>query len=329
MKKVDVSIVICTHRRFDLLAAAVQSLVNQTASPDSYEVIVVDNDHQPNLEVQEIVSKASSKNAIKYLHESKLGLSHARNAGAKLATSDYIGYLDDDGKANPKYIEILLKVLHEHAPDICGGPYYPFYLDPKPVWFLDRYGSSSHGEKPRYLTSRAYLTGSNIVFRRGLLDELGWFDPNFGMKGKKLWYGEETMIMINAWKANPELRVYYDPEIFVHHLVPARKMSILGHMRMLYQMGNSQVYFWMTEEERKKARFNAPWTLVRIVLRLMVKSLADVLFRDQEKYPRWQNFVYEKTSGHFGVMGSQVRLIKGMLFSKYSESVQKPHGLIG
>jgi len=34
MKKYDVSIVICTHRRFDLLAGAVKSLVDQTASPD-------------------------------------------------------------------------------------------------------------------------------------------------------------------------------------------------------------------------------------------------------------------------------------------------------
>jgi len=148
----------------------------------------VDNDHQPNPEVQKIVSNVKSNISTKYLHESKLTLSNARTAGGKLATSDYISYMDD-AKANPKYIEILTQILDTHKPDICGGPYYPFYLDPKPVWFLDRYGSSSLGDEFRYLTSREYLNGGNIVFRWGLMDEVGWFDPNLGMTGKKIWYG--------------------------------------------------------------------------------------------------------------------------------------------
>ena len=95
--------------------------------------------------------------------------------------------MDDDAKANPKYIEILTQILHEHKPDICGGPHYPFYHTPKPKWFIDRYGSGCfYGDMPRYLTPREYFSGMNIVFRGRLFDEMGWFDPNLGMTGKKL-----------------------------------------------------------------------------------------------------------------------------------------------
>ncbi len=71
MKKDGISIVISSHRRFDLLAGAIESLVNQTAPADAYEVIVVDNDHNPNRPIQEIVSNANSHICIRYLHECK------------------------------------------------------------------------------------------------------------------------------------------------------------------------------------------------------------------------------------------------------------------
>lgn len=309
MTEFDVSIVICTHRRFDLLADVVQSLVNQTASSDSYEVIVVDNDHHPNPAVREIVSNARPKITIKYLHESKLGLSHARNAGGKFAASDYIGYMDDDARANPKYIEILAQILDTHKPDVCGGPYYPFYLDPKPVWFLDRYGSSSLGDEPRYLMSREYLTGMNIIFRRDLLDEVGWFNPNLGMTDTKVWYGEETIIIINAWIAHPDLKVYYDPELFVYHLVPAWKMRIWNLMKIAHQKGKSHAYFWIPEDKHDFFRRRAPYNLMVSLLYLGRKIFLGIISRDRKKYPFWQNYVIEDISGNIERIGNHTRLI--------------------
>jgi len=308
MNKVDISIVICTHRRFDLLAGAVQSLVEQSALPDSYEVIVVDNDHQPNPEVQEIVSKAISKISIKYLHESKLGLSHARNAGGKLATSDYIGYMDDDAKANPKYIEVLLKILHEHVPDICGGPYYPFYLDPKPHWFRDIYGTGSHGDEARFLFGHEFLSGGNIILLKNLLEEIGWFHPKLGMKGRKLGYGEETMVQIKARSTHPGLKIYYDPELYVLHLVPAYKMSIWYEIRRAYQTEKYQVYFWMPETKHRATHTRVFLSLAKTLLDLSVNIFFGIVFRDRLQYLYWQNYVYEKSFKYFSALGGQMRL---------------------
>ena len=88
MNTYEVSIVICTHRRSKLLENVVQSLIDQTANPDTYEVIVVDNDYIPNKEVEEIVQQAVQKIPIRYVHEHKIGLSHARNAGGMRVHAD-------------------------------------------------------------------------------------------------------------------------------------------------------------------------------------------------------------------------------------------------
>lgn len=315
-KKVDISVIICTHRRFDLLAGAVESLVNQTASYGSYEVIVVDNDHHPNPPVQEIVSHASSQISIRYLHESKLGLSQARNSGGRFARSDYIGYLDDDARVNPKHIQILTQVCAKYEPDICGGPFYPFYLDPKPEWFKDRYGSGCfHGDRPRYLSPREYLGGGNIVLRRNVLDRVGWFDPDLGMTGNKIWYGEDTILMINAWRTNPALKVYYDPELFIYHLVPAWKMTIGNLLRMEYIKGKSHAYFWIPADKHSFYRKLSPCILMLSLFYLGFKVFRGVISFDRGKYPFWQNFAIEILIPEAERIGRHVRLASDF-FSK-------------
>ena len=124
----SLSIIICTHRRVKLFKGALQSLLEQTACSELFEIIVVDNDVNPTPEIKKLVSNALNRIKIIYLHEPKLGLSNARNAGGQFSQADYFGYFDDDAKAPPHYVETLLQTLKEYSPDICGGPYYPFYL---------------------------------------------------------------------------------------------------------------------------------------------------------------------------------------------------------
>lgn len=310
VKEFDLSIVICTHRRFDLLAGAVKRLVNQTASPDSYEVIVVDNDRHSNPPVQEVVSSASSQIRIRYLHEAKLGLSHARNRGGRYSRSDYIGYLDDDALANPEHIEILAQICEKYKPDICGGPFYPFYLDPKPEWFKDIYGSGYfYGNRPRYLSPREYLGGGNIAFRRNVLDGVGWFDTHLGMKGEEICYGEDTDLMINAWRANPDLKVYYDPALFVHHLVPSRKMSVENLLKIEFMKGMSHAYFWIPTNKHDFFRKLSPCILIFSLFYLGFNVFRGVISFDREKYPFWQNFAFEALNTEAERLGRHIQLV--------------------
>lgn len=309
VKNISVSIVICTHRRFDLLEGAVKSLVNQTASPESYEVIVVDNDRYPNPPVQEIISDASSKIRIRYLHESRVGVSYARNVGGGSARSEYIAYLDDDARANPRHIASLAEICEKYKPDICGGPCYPFYLDAKPAWFKDSYGSNClYGDVPRYLGPKEYLIGANIVAHRNVLDRVGWFDSCLGPRGNRIWYGDETLVMINAWKANPDLKVYYDPNLFVHHLVPGWKMSMKNLFRVQYMKGQSHAYFWIPEDKRNLFRRLSPCILMVSLVCSGFNVLRGLLSFEREKYPLWQNFALEVLYPEVERIGRRIRL---------------------
>jgi glycosyltransferase involved in cell wall biosynthesis len=310
VKDFDISIVICTHHRSDLFAGAVKSLVRQTATPDSYEVIVVDNDLHPNPLVQEVVSCANSQIHIRYLHEARLGLSHARNQGGRYARSEYIGYLDDDALANPKHIEILTQICKKYKPDICGGPFYPFYLEDKPRWFKDIYGSGFfYGNRPRYLRHREYLGGGNIAFRRNVLDGVGWFDIHLGMKGEKISYGEETDVMINAWRANPNLKVYYDPALYVHHLVPSSKMSVENMLKIEFMKGKSHAYFWIPTNRHDFFRILSPCILIFSLFYLGFNVFRGVISFNREKYPFWQNFAFEVLNTEAERLGRHIQLI--------------------
>ncbi len=309
MGKPIISIVICTHRRFSLLDGAVKSLVEQNVTPDCYEVLVVDNDHKPNLKVQDIVKKVELEITIKYIHESKLGLSHARNTGGKISGTDYIGYMDDDAKAPVNYIENIVKFIQQQHPDIFGGPHFPFYLDSKPEWFRDSYGAGTKGPTARLLTTNEYLAGMNIIFHRSILEQAGWFDPELGMTGNKVWYGEETMVIIRAREVKKDLKVYYAPDIFVQHLVPAQKMSVLNQFKVRFQTGRSQVYFWISVERLTSARIKAPVNLIRILFVILLKTVPQLLTRDRSQYPFMQNYLFEEVSKSFSALGGQVQLI--------------------
>lgn len=307
-----VSIVVCTHRRPQLLKLALQSIAEQTAPPETFEVVVVDNDNISSQEIAHLVGEHSSGINVHYIHEEKIGLSHARNTGGKAANSEYVFYLDDDAKLPTNYLKVLIEVMEREHPEVVGGPFYPYYLTPKPVWYKDQYGTGyDYGACPLFLEHTKMLSGSNIIMQKNLLETTGWFNPAYGMTGNKTWYGEETELQIRAWKQNPNLSVFYDPRLFIHHLVPARKMSVAWSLRMAYALGRSQAHLFDQPGQPGMGKLQAVFNLFRILTRLILKTPFELLLRDRASYPYWQNFIYERTSRSFSGIGQALWVIAG------------------
>lgn len=309
-----VSFVICTHRRFDLLGDVLSGLAKQSALSDQFEVIVVDNDRVSNSKVVAAVEKVRPIIQVSYLHEPAIGLSYARNAGGLVVRSEYVGYLDDDVRIPFHYVEQIIKIIEQQAPDVFGGPFRAFYLEPKPQWFKDEYGSGGWGASLRMLTSKESLYGMNIGFRKAILEEIGWFHPELGMVGQKLGYGEETMAQMEAWKKHPALRVCYDPQAYVLHLVPSRKMTLTWRLKMAFQIGWYQAYFWQPENEKRYLQRHSIWYGIRAVLSI-AKSVVNIPFHNRFQYPFWQNYVYEVVAHRISFLAAQNRyqvdLLKG------------------
>ena len=84
----DISVVIPTYNRRDLLKRAINSALNQTIR--SKKIIVVDNGSTDN--TYEMVSSLFPE--ITYIHEQRRGVSIARNQGIKYCHTQWIAFLD-------------------------------------------------------------------------------------------------------------------------------------------------------------------------------------------------------------------------------------------
>jgi glycosyltransferase involved in cell wall biosynthesis len=105
------SVVVVTKNRPDLLAGLLASLVAQSLAPD--EVVVVDNDST--LSYEAVFEQYRSLLSLRTVVERVPGIPAARNRGIAEATGDVILFTDDDCRAEPGWVERMVR---------------PFYLNP-------------------------------------------------------------------------------------------------------------------------------------------------------------------------------------------------------
>lgn len=113
-----VSIIVPVYKVEIELDRCVHSLVNQTYP--NIEIILVD-DGSPDTCPELCNQYANEDNRIKVVHKENGGLSDARNAGLKIATGDYILYVDSDDYIDLNSCERLLNAIDEQEVDIVVG----------------------------------------------------------------------------------------------------------------------------------------------------------------------------------------------------------------
>jgi glycosyltransferase involved in cell wall biosynthesis len=113
-----VSAIICTHNRDRYLGFAIDSLLAQDFA--DFEIIIVDNASTDR--TREVVEARLEDARLHYIYESELGLSVARNTGAKIAQGEILAYLDDDAIASPHWLKTLYSAYSSNPKlAIAGG----------------------------------------------------------------------------------------------------------------------------------------------------------------------------------------------------------------
>lgn len=228
------SVIVCTHNRANLLKKCLESLTEQTYS--NIEIIVIDNNSTDN--TKDVASQFSK---VLYYFESKVGLSHARNTGYEKANGNYVAYIDDDAYAPREWCEQIIKNIHEHPFDVCGGKILPYYESKKPIWFDDRLEIRNYGKTgfvPRDKI-RFGFPGSNIILKKEHIVNFGGFDPNLGMSGNKIGLGEETSLCLKISKQHNKF--YHDSDLFVYHFTPKKNTTLSYRIKRNYAAGASAV----------------------------------------------------------------------------------------
>ena len=102
MRPPDLSVVLTTYNRPDLLEQVLDGFASQTAPRDDFEVIVVDDGSIP--PVQAVAEKFAGAIHSKYLRQENRGLAAARNAGIHAAEGAIVLFSDDDDVPSPELI---------------------------------------------------------------------------------------------------------------------------------------------------------------------------------------------------------------------------------
>jgi len=106
-ENVLVTAVVTTYNRPQLVRRAIRSVVAQTYEP--LEIIVVEDGSDSGLEAW---LQGEELSHVRYVrHRENRGLAAARNTGLKLASGEYIAYLDDDDEWKPERIEKQMQQL--------------------------------------------------------------------------------------------------------------------------------------------------------------------------------------------------------------------------
>lgn len=114
-----ISVIVPIYKVEEYLSPCIDSIINQTYK--NLEIILVD-DGSPD-RCGKICDKYAQKDSrVKVIHKENGGLSDARNAGLKIATGDYISFVDSDDILPINSIETLWQLaIKENAQMVIGG----------------------------------------------------------------------------------------------------------------------------------------------------------------------------------------------------------------
>jgi glycosyltransferase involved in cell wall biosynthesis len=113
-----ISVIVPVYKVEAYLKTCVNSIQNQTFQ--KLEIILVD-DGSPDNSGKICDELAKNDSRIKVIHKKNGGLSNARNEALKIATGDYIGFVDSDDCIIPEFYEYLYSLIKKHNTDISQG----------------------------------------------------------------------------------------------------------------------------------------------------------------------------------------------------------------
>lgn len=204
-----ISVIIPTYNRADELPRAVASVLEQTRS--AFEILIVDDGSQD--QTDEVV--AHLPGPIRYLRQENEGASVARNRAMEASEGSLVAFLDTDDRWDPRKLEIQIEAMARHpqagwsatnmvvvdqsGEHLEGAPgleravpvfgdvgMHPgeWFASQLPLSTLEDYSAPVFaGDAFGLLLNGNFVFPSTLMLQRGLMEEVGLFDPDFRRAG--------------------------------------------------------------------------------------------------------------------------------------------------
>ena len=207
-----ISVVIPLYNHEKYIRQAVESILNQESGP--CEIIIV-NDGSTDGSEQVMTDICRSHPDMVFWSQPNQGAHQSINTGIRRATGDVVAILNSDDSYHPQRLERCAEVLAVSA-DIAAVTTGLNFMDAKGKKVKNRWYERSRsffdkeGDLPLALMNgNFFMTTSNIVIRRSVFDEIGYF---------------------------ASLRYVHDLDFFLRLLVQGKTIHMIDEPLLTYRM---------------------------------------------------------------------------------------------
>ena len=167
----NISVVIPTYNRVELLKRSIDSVINQTIKP--FEIIIVDDGSNDGTEA--MVKK--KYDSLKLIKQKNKGASAARNSGIKASSGEWICFLDsDDEWKNDKLEKQIIAVANNSD--------YKFFHSNE-IWIKNGKRINQKKKHKKYggdifkkCLDMCRISPSSVLIDKSIFEEIGFFNEN-------------------------------------------------------------------------------------------------------------------------------------------------------
>ena len=167
----NISVVIPTYNRIELLKRSIDSVINQTIKPS--EIIIVDDGSNDGTEA--MVKK--KYDSLKLIKQKNKGASAARNSGIKASSGEWICFLDsDDEWKNDK--------LEKQIMAVANNSDYKFFHSNE-IWIKNGKRINQKKKHKKYggyifkkCLDMCRISPSSVLIDKSIFEEIGFFNEN-------------------------------------------------------------------------------------------------------------------------------------------------------
>ena len=222
-KMPNVSVVIPTFNRPQLLARAIASVLGQTYR--DFEIIVVQNG--PGEYSKPVVEQFAKQGVpVRYFHEAKPDPVNARNVGVKQSQTEFVAFLDDDDEWLSEKLEQQIALM-ENSDNVGLVFSCPRIVMKDGNVVPEKLRAGGSASYKRFIAKGNFIRSlSGVLIRRKCFDKAGYFDIRYSICNDYDFY-------LRIAK-NYEIRMTKDP-LYCYHLHDGNLTNnvLLGYREMV------------------------------------------------------------------------------------------------
>lgn len=217
-----VSVIIPSFNGRDKIGNVLKSLERQIYS--NFEVIVV-IDGSTDGTYNYLENREWNLNSLNFFQQKNMGRSGAKNAGAKLAKSDYLIFFDDDIIFSDEYlVGKYVSLLEKEEYSVVVGGLEPIFSGESSEFELYCQYLNNKWCKAisRGILKSPYITANNFGINRFFFQEMGGFDD-------RLQDAEDFDLAVKIFEAG--FPIFFDSHLMVHHQLNGSFSNLIKRQR--------------------------------------------------------------------------------------------------